>query len=43
MAWVSLIIAGLLEAFGVAMMNQLHVKRYWQTIVLFILGFVSCF
>jgi paired small multidrug resistance pump len=41
MAWVSLIIAGLLEAFGVAMMNQLHVKRNWQTIVLLILGFGS--
>ena len=43
MAWVSLIIAGLLEAFGVAMMNQLHVKRNWQTIVLLILGFGSSF
>ena len=43
MAWVSLIIAGLLEAFGVAMMNQLHVKQNWQTIVLLILGFGSSF
>jgi paired small multidrug resistance pump len=39
MAWISLIFAGLLEAFGVAMINQLHVKRNWQTIVLLILGF----
>ena len=44
MAWVSLIIAGLLEAIGVLlMMNQLHVKRNWQTIVLLILGFGSSF
>ncbi len=43
MAWVSLIIAGLFEAFGVAMMNQLHVKRNWQTIVLLVLGFGSSF
>jgi paired small multidrug resistance pump len=41
MAWISLILAGLLESFGVAMINQLHVKRNWQTIVLLILGFGS--
>lgn len=39
MAWFSLILAGLLEAFGVAMINQLSIKRNWQTIVLLILGF----
>ncbi|WP_338448270.1 SMR family transporter [Niallia oryzisoli] len=39
MAWFSLIIAGLLEAFGVAMINQLHIKRNWQTVVFLILGF----
>ncbi|KAA9027045.1 DMT family transporter [Niallia endozanthoxylica] len=39
MAWFSLILAGLFEAFGVAMINQLSVKRNGQTIVLLILGF----
>lgn len=41
MAWFSLILAGLLEAFGVAMINQLNIKRNWQTIVLLIIGFGS--
>lgn len=41
MAWFALIIAGLLETFGVAMINQLTVKRNWQTVVLLILGFGS--
>lgn len=41
MAWFSLILAGLFEAFGVTMINQLHRKRNWQTIVLLILGFGS--
>lgn len=39
MAWFILIIAGLLETFGVAMINQLTVKRNWQTVVLLIIGF----
>lgn len=39
MAWILLILAGLFEAFGVAMMNQLNRKRNWQTIVLLIIGF----
>ncbi|MEH7380945.1 multidrug efflux SMR transporter [Bacillus sp. JJ1533] len=39
MAWFTLIIAGLLETFGVAMINQLSVKRNWQTVVLLIIGF----
>jgi paired small multidrug resistance pump len=39
MAWITLILAGLLETFGVAMINQLSVKRNWQTVVLLILGF----
>ncbi|MGI6226270.1 MAG: DMT family transporter [Peptococcales bacterium] len=41
MAWFSLILAGLLETFGVAMINRLHIKRNWQTIVLLICGFGS--
>lgn len=39
MAWFTLILAGLLEAFGVTMINQLSVKRNWQTVILLILGF----
>ncbi|TKC16171.1 DMT family transporter [Robertmurraya kyonggiensis] len=39
MAWLTLILAGLLEAFGVAMINQLQVKRNWKTIVLLVTGF----
>ena len=41
MDWFTLIIAGLLETFGVAMINQLSVKRNWQTVILLILGFGS--
>lgn len=41
MAWFTLILAGLLETFGVAMINQLSIKRNWKTIVLLILGFGS--
>ena len=41
MAWFDLILAGLLETFGVAMINQLSVKRNWQTVILLILGFGS--
>ncbi|MFC5464607.1 DMT family transporter [Lederbergia graminis] len=41
MAWFTLILAGLLETFGVAMINQLSVKRNWQTVILLILGFGS--
>ncbi|WP_080875948.1 DMT family transporter [Oceanobacillus timonensis] len=41
MAWFTLIIAGLLETFGVAMINQLTVKRNVQTVILLILGFGS--
>jgi len=41
MAWFALIIAGLLETFGVSMINRLQHKRNWQTIVLLVLGFGS--
>ncbi|MEG6616584.1 multidrug efflux SMR transporter [Peptococcaceae bacterium 1198_IL3148] len=41
MAWFALILAGLLETFGVAMINQLSVKRNWQTVMLLILGFCA--
>lgn len=39
MAWVALIIAGLLEVFGVAMMNKWHKDHEWKSIVFLILGF----
>ncbi|NLY80652.1 MAG: multidrug efflux SMR transporter [Lysinibacillus sp.] len=39
MAWGVLIIAGFLETFGVAMMNQFAVNRSWKPIALFVLGF----
>ncbi len=41
MAWVALIFAGLLETFGVAMMNQLSVSRNWKPLVLLIVGFAA--
>ena len=39
MAWVSLILAGLCEMFGVTMINKLHKDRNWQSFFLLILGF----
>lgn len=41
MAWFALVLAGLLETFGIAMINQLSVKRNWRTVALLILGFGS--
>jgi|SRR5690625_7094 len=41
MAWFTLILAGILEIFAVAMINQLSIKRNWQTVMLLILGFGS--
>ncbi len=43
MAWISLILAGLCEMFGVAMINKLHIDRNWQALVLLILGFGASF
>jgi paired small multidrug resistance pump len=37
-AWVTLFIAGLSETFAVTMINQLSIRRNWQTVVLIILG-----
>lgn len=39
MAWISLIIAGVLETFGVAMMNQYSISRSWKPLVFLFLGF----
>lgn len=41
MAWVALIIAGLLEVFGVAMMNRWQQSKHWMTIAALIIGFGS--
>lgn len=41
MAWIALIIAGLLEVFGVAMMNRWHESKKWQSILYLALGFGS--
>ena len=43
MAWISLILAGLFEMFGVAMINKLHKDRNWQSLLLLILGFGASF
>jgi paired small multidrug resistance pump len=43
MAWLSLILAGLFEMFGVIMINKLHKDRNWQSLVLLILGFGASF
>ena len=39
MAWFALIVAGLFETFGVAMMNQYSVTRNWKPLALLLLGF----
>ncbi|MCR8657668.1 DMT family transporter [Paenibacillus endoradicis] len=43
MAWVTLILAGLCEMFGVAMINKLNKDKNWQSFVLLIVGFGSSF
>lgn len=43
MAWISLIIAGLLEMVGVLMINKLHKDRNWQSGLFLILAFGASF
>lgn len=43
MAWISLILAGMFEMFGVIMINRLHKDPKWQSIFLLILGFGASF
>lgn len=43
MAWFSLVLAGLCEMFGVAMINKLHKDRNWQSFVFLLLGFGCSF
>jgi len=43
MAWVSLIVAGLFEMFGVVMISKLHKDRNWQSVLYLILSFGASF
>ncbi|MED3561542.1 multidrug efflux SMR transporter [Bacillus xiapuensis] len=43
MAWISLILAGVCEMFGVTMINKLHRDRSWQSIILLVIGFGGSF
>ncbi|MDQ0225703.1 QacE family quaternary ammonium compound efflux SMR transporter [Bacillus sp. 7586-K] len=43
MAWISLILAGLCEMFGVVMINKLHKDRNWKSLVLLVVGFGASF
>ncbi|WP_028777497.1 DMT family transporter [Shimazuella kribbensis] len=39
MAWISLIIAGLFEMFGVLMIHKVHKNPSWRSMFLLIMGF----
>lgn len=43
MAWISLIMAGVFEMLGVAMINKLHQDRSRQALFLLVLGFGASF
>ncbi|OCA85800.1 transporter [Bacillus sp. FJAT-27225] len=43
MAWLALIFAGLLEMFGVAMMNRVNQKRDLLSLILLAIGFSGSF
>jgi len=43
MAWVSLIVAGLFEMFGVVMISKLHKDRNWQSVLFLTLAFGASF
>jgi paired small multidrug resistance pump len=43
MAWMSLVIAGLCEMAGVAMMNQYTHDRKWRSLLLLVLAFGASF
>ncbi|MCF3942117.1 DMT family transporter [Oceanobacillus alkalisoli] len=43
MAWTALVLAGLFEMFGVAMINKLHIDRNFKALALLILGFGASF
>ncbi|MFE4710662.1 MULTISPECIES: multidrug efflux SMR transporter [Paenibacillus] len=43
MAWLFLVVAGILEMFGVTMINKLNKDRNWQAFCLLLLGFGGSF
>ena len=43
MAWFALLIAGICEMFGVAMINKFNKERNWQSLVLLVLSFGASF
>lgn len=43
MSWVYLVIAGVLEMIGVAMINSLHKNKNWQSFVFMLAGFSGSF
>ena len=43
MAWISLILAGIFEMFGVTMINKFHKERNWQSLLLLFLAFGGSF
>lgn len=43
MAWTALVLAGVFEMFGVAMINKLHQDRNWQSLLLLLIGFGASF
>ncbi|MBM4763863.1 multidrug efflux SMR transporter [Bacillus sp. B15-48] len=43
MAWISLVVAGLFEMAGVAMMNQYSHDRRWRSLLLLIVAFAASF
>ena len=43
MAWISLILAGVFEMFGVAMINKLHKDRNLKSLALLVIGFGASF
>lgn len=43
MAWISLVLAGLCEMFGVVMINKVHHDRNWQSYLLLGAGFGASF
>ncbi|MEK4027186.1 MULTISPECIES: multidrug efflux SMR transporter [Bacillaceae] len=43
MSWLYLVLAGIFEMTGVAMINSLHKHKNWQSFVLMLVGFSASF
>ncbi|HWO76424.1 MAG TPA: multidrug efflux SMR transporter [Bacillus sp. (in: firmicutes)] len=43
MAWISLVLAGVFEMFGVSLINKWHKTRNWNSLLLLILAFGASF